>query len=54
MGEDLGEWDDSSSLVPDIGAKAVIIAKEECIISGLAEAAGNFCIFRSFSHASLR
>ena len=46
MGEDLGEWDDSSSLVPDIGAKAVIIAKEECIICGLAEAEEIFAYFR--------
>ncbi len=46
MGEDLGEWDDSSSLVPDIGAKAVIIANEDCIISGLAEAAEIFAYFR--------
>jgi nicotinate-nucleotide pyrophosphorylase (carboxylating) len=38
VGEDLGEWDDSSSLVPEIPARAVIIAKEDCIISGLAEA----------------
>ena len=45
VGEDLGEWDDSSSLVPDIGAKAVIIAKEECIISGLAEAVEIFAYF---------
>ncbi len=36
--EDIGEWDDSSSLVTDIEASAAIIAKEECIISGLAEA----------------
>ncbi|MEI6104674.1 MAG: carboxylating nicotinate-nucleotide diphosphorylase [Methanothrix sp.] len=46
VGEDLGEWDDSSSLVPDIGAKAVIIANEDCIISGLAEAAEIFAYFR--------
>lgn len=46
MGEDLGEWDDSSSLVPDIGAKAVIIANEDCIISGLAEAQEIFAYFR--------
>ena len=38
MGEDLGEWDDSSNLVPEIEAKATIIAKEDCIISGLCEA----------------
>lgn len=37
--EDIGDWDDSSSLVAeDLEASAAIIAKEECIISGLAEA----------------
>lgn len=38
VAEDLGEWDDSSSLVPETPAQAAIIAKEDCIISGLAEA----------------
>jgi len=38
VGEDLGEWDDSSSLVPEIEANAMIIAREDCIISGLCEA----------------
>jgi nicotinate-nucleotide pyrophosphorylase (carboxylating) len=37
LSEDLGEWDDSSAIVPEIDAAAVIIAKEECIISGLSE-----------------
>lgn len=45
MGEDLGEWDDSSSLVPEIPARAVVIAKEDCIISGLAEAEEIFDYF---------
>jgi nicotinate-nucleotide pyrophosphorylase (carboxylating) len=36
--EDLGEWDDSSSLVPEIEAHAAVVAREDCIISGLAEA----------------
>ncbi len=45
MGEDLGEWDDSSSLVPEIEAEAVIIAKENCIISGLAQAQEIFAYF---------
>ena len=45
VGEDLGEWDDSSSLVPEIPARAVIIAKEDCIISGLAEAEEIFNYF---------
>ena len=38
VAEDLGEWDDSSRLVPEIAARAAIVAKEDCIISGLAEA----------------
>jgi len=45
VGEDLGEWDDSSSLVPEIPARAVIIAREDCIISGLAEAEEIFNYF---------
>ena len=46
VAEDLGEWDDSSSLVADIEAQAVVIAKEDCIISGLAEASEIFAYFR--------
>ncbi len=46
VGEDLGEWDDSSNLVPDIDALAIIIANEDCIISGLAEAQEIFAYFR--------
>jgi nicotinate-nucleotide pyrophosphorylase (carboxylating) len=38
VGEDLGEWDDSSRLVPEMEAQAVVVAREDCIISGLAEA----------------
>ena len=38
MKEDLGPMDDSSSIVPEINAKAVILAKEDCIVSGLEEA----------------
>ncbi len=38
VAEDLGEWDDSSRLVPETPTRAAIIAKEDCIISGLAEA----------------
>jgi len=45
VGEDLGEWDDSSSLVPEIQARAVVIAKEDCIISGLEEAEEIFDYF---------
>jgi nicotinate-nucleotide pyrophosphorylase (carboxylating) len=37
VAEDIGEWDDSSDLVPEIEAEAVVIAREECIISGLSE-----------------
>ena len=36
--EDLGEWDDSSDIVPHIDTEAIIVAKEACVISGLAEA----------------
>ncbi len=36
--EDLGEWDDSSTIVPEISAKAAILAKEVCVVSGLEEA----------------
>ncbi|MGB5099381.1 MAG: carboxylating nicotinate-nucleotide diphosphorylase [Methanothrix sp.] len=43
--EDLGEWDDSSSLVPEVKANAFIIVKEDCIISGLAEAQEIFAYF---------
>jgi nicotinate-nucleotide pyrophosphorylase (carboxylating) len=45
VGEDLGEWDDSSSLVPEIETEAVITAREDCIISGLAEAQEIFAYF---------
>ncbi len=38
VAEDLGEWDDSSRLVPETPTRAAIIAKEDCIISGLTEA----------------
>jgi len=43
--EDLGEWDDSSNLVSEAKARAKIIAKEDCIISGLAEALQIFAYF---------
>ncbi len=35
--EDLGEWDDSTSIVPSVDAFAEIIAKESCILAGLEE-----------------
>ena len=37
VAEDIGEWDDSSGLIPEIEVDAVVIAKEKCIISGLTE-----------------
>jgi nicotinate-nucleotide pyrophosphorylase (carboxylating) len=45
VGEDLGEWDDSSGLVPEVEAVAVITAQEDCIISGLSEAGEIFAYF---------
>ncbi len=38
MGEDLGEWDDSSTIIPETDTRAAVIAREDCIVSGLAEA----------------
>jgi len=46
VAEDLGEWDDSSTLIPDIEVQAVVVTKEDCIISGLAEAQEIFAYFR--------
>jgi nicotinate-nucleotide pyrophosphorylase (carboxylating) len=45
VGEDLGEWDDSSNLIPETPDRAVITAEEDCIISGLAEAEEIFAYF---------
>ncbi|NYT01319.1 MAG: carboxylating nicotinate-nucleotide diphosphorylase [Methanosarcinales archaeon] len=39
LAEDLGEWDDSNRIVPEVEAQAYILAREECAISGLMEAA---------------
>jgi nicotinate-nucleotide pyrophosphorylase (carboxylating) len=39
VAEDVGEWDDSSTIVKDEGGSARIIAKEKCVIAGLQEAA---------------
>ena len=36
--EDLGEQDDSSSIIPKVRAEAHVIAKERCVISGIEEA----------------
>jgi len=47
--EDIGECDDSSGLVPEVEAYAAVIAREECIISGLAEAVQ---IFQHFGLAA--
>lgn len=38
VSEDIGEWDDSSTLVPEVEARATVVAKEDCVISGLLEA----------------
>jgi nicotinate-nucleotide pyrophosphorylase (carboxylating) len=38
IAEDLGECDDSSTLIPEMEAHALVLAKEDCVISGLAEA----------------
>jgi nicotinate-nucleotide pyrophosphorylase (carboxylating) len=38
VAEDIGEWDTSSDVVPDINASAAVRTKENCVISGLAEA----------------
>jgi nicotinate-nucleotide pyrophosphorylase (carboxylating) len=38
ISEDLGEWDDSSTIIPEKDASAIVLAKENCVISGLAEA----------------
>lgn len=40
--EDIGEWDDSSALLHDRMAEAWIVSREECVISGLLEAAQIF------------
>ena len=38
VAEDIGEWDNSSSIVPEGESRAVVLAKEDCVISGLYEA----------------
>jgi nicotinate-nucleotide pyrophosphorylase (carboxylating) len=43
--EDIGESDDSTAIIPDVEAVAVVIAKEDCIVSGLSEAAQIFQYF---------
>lgn len=45
IGEDLGECDDSSRLVSEVDVDAAIIAKEDCIISGISEALEIFAYF---------
>jgi nicotinate-nucleotide pyrophosphorylase (carboxylating) len=39
VAEDVGEWDDSSTIAKDEEGSAHIIAKEKCVIAGLQEAA---------------
>lgn len=43
--EDLGESDDSTAIIPDVEAVAVVIAKEDCVVSGLSEAIQIFQYF---------
>jgi nicotinate-nucleotide pyrophosphorylase (carboxylating) len=38
INEDLGEWDDSSTIVPNVEISATVIAEENCVIAGLFEA----------------
>ncbi|MCJ7443124.1 MAG: carboxylating nicotinate-nucleotide diphosphorylase [Methanotrichaceae archaeon] len=38
INEDIGEWDDSSTIVPDVDAVASVITEEDCVIAGLSEA----------------
>ena len=38
INEDLGEWDDSSTIVPNVEISAMVIAEENCVIAGLFEA----------------
>jgi nicotinate-nucleotide pyrophosphorylase (carboxylating) len=45
VAEDLGEWDDSSTIAPELDAVASITAKEDCVISGLSEAVEIFTYF---------
>jgi nicotinate-nucleotide pyrophosphorylase (carboxylating) len=45
VAEDLGEWDDSSTIAPELDAVAFITAKEDCVISGLSEAVEIFTYF---------
>lgn len=45
ISEDLGAWDASSTIIPDVDSRAIIIAREDCIISGLAEASEIFECF---------
>lgn len=51
ISEDLGVWDISSGIIPEIDARATIIAKEDCIISGLTEASELFEYFGIMSRS---
>jgi nicotinate-nucleotide pyrophosphorylase (carboxylating) len=49
VSEDIGEWDDSSAIVPEIEAEAAIVVREDCVISGLSEAKEVFDHFGAVS-----
>jgi nicotinate-nucleotide pyrophosphorylase (carboxylating) len=51
IAEDLGPEDDSSAIIPEVFAEAKIIAKEDCVISGLAEA-GEILDYFGLEHSS--
>jgi len=51
ISEDLGVCDVSSAIIPEIDTKATIIAKEDCIISGLTEASEIFEYFGLMSRS---
>ncbi|OPY53308.1 MAG: nicotinate-nucleotide pyrophosphorylase [Methanosaeta sp. PtaU1.Bin060] len=52
VSEDLGEWDDSSAIVPEIEAEAVVVVREDCVISGLSEAKEVFGHFGAIADAA--
>lgn len=51
IAEDLGPEDDSSAIIPEVSAEARVIAKESCVISGLAEA-GEILDYFGLEHSS--
>jgi len=52
VSEDLGEWDDSSAIVPEIEAEASVVVREDCVISGLSEAKEVFGHFGAVADAA--